>query len=97
METLYFLPGCRVERGARGGVTDVVLMVHLEGTGARCPSCQTPSTWVHGSDVRRPADLPAAGSAVQLELRMRRFCCRNPDLCQTEGKTHDSSCELLTS
>ncbi|WP_254623696.1 transposase family protein [Myxococcus sp. CA033] len=51
----------------------------MEGTGARCPSCQTPSTAVHGSYVRRPADLPAAGRVVQLELRVRRFCCRNPE------------------
>nr|WP_254624215.1 transposase family protein [Myxococcus sp. CA033] len=51
----------------------------MEGTGARCPSCQTPSTAAHGSYVRRPADLPAAGRVVQLELRVRRFCCRNPE------------------
>ncbi|WP_434301778.1 transposase family protein [Corallococcus exiguus] len=51
----------------------------MVGTGARCPSCQTPSTTVHGSYVRRPADVPAARRIVQLELRVRRFCCRNPE------------------
>ncbi|NTX41753.1 transposase, partial [Myxococcus sp. CA033] len=79
METLYPLPGCRVGRVAHGSAAGVVLGVRMEGTGARCPSCQTPSTAVHGSYVRRPADLPAAGRVVQLELRVRRFCCRNPD------------------
>ncbi|GMU03750.1 ISL3 family transposase [Corallococcus caeni] len=34
---------------------------------------------MHGSYVRRPADLPAAGRVVQLELRVRRFRCRNPE------------------
>ncbi|MFY2556590.1 transposase family protein [Corallococcus terminator] len=51
----------------------------MDGTGARYPSCQTPSTAVHGSYVQRPSDLPAAGRVVQLELRLRRFCCRNPE------------------
>ncbi|MCE9669550.1 ISL3 family transposase [Myxococcus stipitatus] len=79
METLYPLPGCRVGRVPSGSSEALVLGVRMEGTGARCPSCQTPSTSVHGSDVRRPADLPAAGQAVQLELRVRRFICRNPE------------------
>ncbi|WP_338864844.1 ISL3 family transposase [Myxococcus stipitatus] len=79
METLYLLPGCQVGRVAHGSAAAVVLGARMEGTGARCPSCQTPSTAVHGSYVRRPADLPAAGRVVQLELRVRRFCCRNPD------------------
>ncbi|NTX41686.1 ISL3 family transposase [Myxococcus sp. CA033] len=79
METLYPLPGCRVDRVAHGSAAGVVLGVRMEGTGARCPSCQTPSTAVHGSYVRRPADLPATGRVVQLELRVRRFCCRNPE------------------
>lgn len=48
------------------------------------PSRQTPSTSVHGSEVRRPADLPTAGLAVRLELRVRRFCCRNP-ACSRHG------------
>jgi transposase len=79
METLYSLPGCRVDRVTHGSSADVVLAVRLEGTGARCPSCQTPSTSVHGSYVRRPADLPSAGRTVQLDLLVRRFCRRNPE------------------
>ncbi|RKH57290.1 transposase family protein [Corallococcus llansteffanensis] len=79
MEVLYSLPGCRVDRVTHGSSADIALAVRLEGTGARCPSCQTPSTSVHGSYVRRPTDLPSAGRAVQPELRVRRFCCRNPE------------------
>ncbi|RKH68110.1 ISL3 family transposase [Corallococcus aberystwythensis] len=79
METLYSLPGCRVERVTHGCSAEVVLVGRIEGTGARCPACQMPSSSVHGSYVRRPADLPCAGHAVQLELRVRRFCCRNPE------------------
>lgn len=62
-----------------GSAAGAVLGVSMDGTGALCPSCQTPSTAVHGSYVRRPADLPSAGRVVQLELRVRRFCCRNPE------------------
>ena len=63
----------------RGNSAGIVLVVRMEGTGARCPSCQTPSNLVHGSYVRRPADLPSAGCAVQLKLRVRRFRCQNPE------------------
>ena len=52
-------------------------MVHQEGTGARCPRCQTPSNTLHSRYIRRPADLPCAGRAVKLELRVRRFRCQN--------------------
>lgn len=37
------------------------------------------STAVHGSYVRRPADLPAVERVVQFELRVRRFCSRNTE------------------
>jgi hypothetical protein len=77
METLYALPGCRVERVKRGSAADVVLVIHQEGTGARCPRCQTPSNTLHGRYIRRPADLPSAGRAVKLELGVRRLRCRN--------------------
>ncbi len=66
-----------MERVIRAGSEDVVLVVHPEGTGARCPSCQTPSNSVHSSYVRHPDDLSSAGSAVKLAVLVRRFFCRN--------------------
>ncbi|WP_177233432.1 transposase family protein [Stigmatella erecta] len=58
----------------RGSAAHVVLVAHQEDTGARCPCCQTSSNTLHGRYIRRPDDLPAAGRAVRLELRVRRFC-----------------------
>ena len=37
-------PTCRMERVKRGSAADIVLVVHPDGTGVRCPCCQTPST-----------------------------------------------------
>lgn len=61
----------------RDGSADVIFVVHSEGTGARCPSCQTPSNAAHSSYVRHPADLPSAGRAVKLAVQVRRFFCLN--------------------
>lgn len=66
-----------MERVRRTGSAEVLLVVHPESTGARCPSCQTPSTSVHSSYVPHPADLPSAGRVVKLEVHVRHFFCRN--------------------
>jgi transposase len=44
------------------------------GTG-RCPHCRRRSRRVHSSYTRQIADLPIAGCAVILRLRVRRFRC----------------------
>jgi transposase len=50
----------------------------------QCPVCASPSTRVHDSYVRKPADLPCLEYAVRLRLRVRRFLCQNS---QCECKT----------
>ncbi|MFF4139758.1 transposase family protein, partial [Streptomyces mirabilis] len=47
--------------------------------GASCPGCGTWSCRVHGSYLRFPADVPSAGRSVVLQLRVRRFTCRNAE------------------
>jgi len=44
---------------------------------AACPRCATTSSRVHAWHVRRLTDLPAAGRAVLIELRVRRLVCQN--------------------
>ncbi|MFC4591854.1 ISL3 family transposase [Sphaerisporangium corydalis] len=52
--------------------------VHATTTtdGAACPSCGTASARVHSSYVRRLDDSAAAQRRVVIELRVRRFRCR---------------------
>ncbi|WP_381805081.1 ISL3 family transposase [Streptomyces niveus] len=45
--------------------------------GASCPGCGAWSAQVHGTYLRFPADVPSAGRSVVLQLRVRRFTCRN--------------------
>uniref|UniRef100_A0AAU2VUC7 ISL3 family transposase n=1 Tax=Streptomyces sp. NBC_00008 TaxID=2903610 RepID=A0AAU2VUC7_9ACTN len=56
-----------------------IVRVDAQGTaaGAACPRCGAWSTQVHGSYLRFPADVPSAGRSVVLQLRVRRFACRN--------------------
>ena len=44
---------------------------------AQCPRCHQPSTRVHSHYNRKVADLPWPGLAVRLDLRTRRFRCKN--------------------
>jgi transposase len=54
--------------------------VHATTTraGAPCPSCGTSSGRVHSSYVRRLDDSAAGQRRVVIELRVRRFRCRQP-------------------
>ncbi|MFB7214669.1 ISL3 family transposase [Streptomyces sp. NPDC056255] len=45
--------------------------------GGVCPGCGVRSTGVHSSYLRFPADVPSAGRRVVIQLRVRRFRCRN--------------------
>ncbi|WP_238697599.1 transposase family protein [Streptomyces sp. E2N166] len=44
---------------------------------AACPACGVWSNRIDGSYLRFPADVPSAGRSVVLQLRVRRFACRN--------------------
>jgi|SRR5450755_1437732 transposase len=67
-----------------------VLIFSIQATQVpvQCPVCASPSTQVHGSYVRKPADLPCLEYAVRLHLRVRRFLCQNS---QCERKTFAES------
>src|SRR5829696_1393775 len=57
--------------------SSLTLVVSTTRQQAECPRCHHPSTRVHSYYARAPADLPWHGVAVRLELRTRRFRCRN--------------------
>lgn len=59
------------------GSTQTILVMRTERRGAQCPSCKQHSDAPHSTYVLRPADLPSAGRAVQLEPHVRRFSCHN--------------------
>ncbi|MFF2651713.1 ISL3 family transposase [Streptomyces sp. NPDC058045] len=50
---------------------------HCTTVGASCPGCGIWSAHVHSSYLRFPADVPSGGRRVVLQLRVRRFRCRN--------------------
>jgi transposase len=57
-----------------GSLTLVVRATRAE---AECPRCRRRSTRVHSYYTRSVTDLPWHGVAVKLELRTRRFRCKN--------------------
>src|SRR4051812_34488489 len=77
MNKLCPMPGCRVEQITRDGPGLLSITATGSRPGGRCPECGHASRAVHSCYRRRPADLPALGRAVRLDLRLRRFYCRN--------------------
>lgn len=57
---------------------EITLLVQAVQPQARCPACDRVSRRVHSRYRRTVADLPCAGSRVRLQLRCRRFFCRDP-------------------
>jgi transposase len=57
--------------------SSLTLVVKATQPRPECPRCHRPSTRVHSYYTRRVADLPWHGVAAKLELRTRRFRCRN--------------------
>lgn len=57
--------------------SSLTLVVRATRAQPECPRCYRPSTRVHSYYIRTVADLPWHGVAVRLELRTRRFRCRN--------------------
>ncbi|MEU1566825.1 MULTISPECIES: ISL3 family transposase [Streptomyces] len=58
-------------------VTGTIVRVEARTTAMRaaCPGCGCWSGRIHGSYLRIPRDLPAAGKFVVVSLRVRRFVC----------------------
>jgi len=78
MNKLCPMPGCRVDAITLDGPDLLHIAAHGTRPGGRCPCCGRPSRAVHSRYRRRPADLPSLGRRVGVELRVRRFYCRNP-------------------
>ena len=57
--------------------SSLTLVVRATRAQAECPRCHRPSSRVHSYYTRTVADLPWHGVAVKLELRTRRFRCKN--------------------
>jgi transposase len=57
--------------------SSLTLVVKATRTQAECPRCHRPSSRIHSYYTRKVADLPWHGVSVRLELRTRRFRCRN--------------------
>src|SRR5581483_2405023 len=66
----------------------LIFSLHSTRRAVPCPVCASPSTRLHGSYVRRPADLPCLEYTVRLHLHVRRFVCQKSE-CerQTFGST----------
>jgi transposase len=56
----------------------VHLFVHVEASGACCPTCTCWSEAFHSSYERNLADLPIADRRVVVHLEVRRFRCQQP-------------------
>ena len=57
--------------------SSLTLVVRATQAQAECPRCHRPSTRVRSYYTRKVADLPWHGVAVRLDLRARRFRCKN--------------------
>jgi hypothetical protein len=71
------LAGLRVERVADAGEA-VVIWACCRALQARCPSCGSVSSRVHGGYARVVADGAAGGRPVLIILAVRRFRCPDP-------------------
>ena len=57
----------------------VHLTVRCKAAGAHCPGCGAWSEAFHSGYERNLGDLPMAGRQAVVDLRVRRFRCRQPD------------------
>src|SRR5262249_61402470 len=55
----------------------ITLRVQSTQTSAPCPLCATPARRIHSDYGRTLADLPWAQYRVSLQLRVRKWFCRN--------------------
>ena len=55
-----------------------VLSLSSTNSQATCPYCGTESSRINNHYQRKPADVPCAGSAVQLRIKVPCFFCMRP-------------------
>src|SRR5229473_4119752 len=71
--TALHLEACEVD----APTTQITLRVQSTQTSAPCPLCATPARCIHSDYERTLADLPWAQYRVCLQLRVRKWFCRN--------------------
>ena len=71
--TTLHLEACEVDEAA----AQITLHVRSTQTSAPCPLCATPARRIHSDYTRTLADLPWAQYRVRLQLRVRKWFCRN--------------------
>ncbi len=75
-----FFPKCSVEVVSQDGKA-FKLRISSNQQEAKCPDCNYRSKYVHSYYNRSPLDLPICGWKVQINVRARRFRCKNKN-CQ---------------
>jgi len=71
--TLLRLEACEID----DTTAQITLAVQSTQTSAPCPLCATPARRIHSDYARTLADLPWAQYRVRLQLRVRKWFCRN--------------------
>jgi len=71
--TTLRLDACHVDTTT----AQITLLVRSTQTHVPCPLCATPARRIHSQYTRRLADLPWAAYRVRLQLRVRKWFCRN--------------------
>jgi transposase len=71
--TLLHIQACEVDETA----AQITLRVQSTQISAPCPLCATPARRIHSDYGRTLADLPWAQYRVSLQLRVRKWFCRN--------------------
>lgn len=80
VSTLLADPNAIGLEGFISNADSITMVVRSFQRTASCPLCSEPSNSLHGNYIRQVADLPWHGVKVRLELKVRKFRCRN-DLC----------------
>lgn len=75
-QLLPHLGALNIEKVERSD-TSLRLRASVRAASATCLSCGTASERVHGRYWRELADVPIAGVAARIWLRVRRFVCGN--------------------
>ncbi|MXQ14892.1 ISL3 family transposase [Microvirga makkahensis] len=77
MNSLSLMPGCRIRHVTPQGQNTLAVAVEGCAPHGRCPACRHISASIHSTYLRQPADLSSFVREVRLNVRMRRFYCRN--------------------